>query len=157
MSSEMARDQRGIRSPIGCRSYGAGHHAHQIQWTRARRDPDTQRQAVLVAVGDEDVTVAVDGEHLVLWHHDLHRVRELAGRFDGQVTAQLRWSLLWFGTYLISVTREPLTPCSLEWTGGAPLRATTGDDLVAQLLGGAAPAIPRAPGSRSRSEHDRCS
>ncbi len=135
MPSEVGRDGRGLRSPIGCRSSVAGHHAHHIQWNQARRDPDTRRPAEIVEIGDEHLTVALDGDRLVMWHHDLHRVRELAARSDGQLTAQLRWSLLWFDTYLISVSREPLAPCSLERTGGALARATTSDEVVVPLLG----------------------
>lgn len=93
----------------------------------------------------------------MLWHHDLHRVRELTAPLRGQLTAQLRWSLLWFDTYLISVSREPLALCSVERTGGDLAWATAPNEAVAQRLGGGEPpAPPRVLASPSRSEHDRC-
>jgi hypothetical protein len=126
-SDELPRDHRGIRMPRRCRSYGSGHHAHHIQWKQARRDPATQTPAEILTVGERSFTISLDGEAVELQHHDIERVAELADLHDRQIVAQLRWSVVWIGDYLVSVrpSRNPPTPCTDDETGGAVVEAAT--------------------------------
>jgi hypothetical protein len=128
-------DRRGIRLPLPCRSYAAGHHPHRIQWKQAFRDPDTRAAAEVVSIGIETFSIVGEGGTIELWNHDLERLALIVDRLGPEIVTQFRWGVIWVDTYLISVSRRgPLTPCPTEEAGGATVRATTEEETASRLL-----------------------
>ncbi len=129
------RSQAGIRLPVPRTSYAPGHHAHWIQWNRARRDVASQHPATVVEIDDEAFTIQLHGEPVRLYHHDLQRLREIVAHQGTEIVAQTAWAVVWFGTYLIGVSSSgPLGPCPRDQPrGGATVSATTEADTSGRL------------------------
>jgi hypothetical protein len=143
------RDAAGVRAPQACRSHGSGHDAHWIQWKQGRRRPEQQRPAIVTDVTGDGVAGVItvrlaDGE-LDLHHHDPDRVRDIVTVEGREVHYQPEFSLLWFETYLVSVSRRPLGPCSPgQTTGGATVAGADAAELadIAERLSRRPPAEP---------------
>ncbi len=108
------------RRPKPCRSYAPGHTVHPIQWKKGSTDPGTKVRGRILDIDDEQLVVVVAGERLAFRNHDLDRARDLLEVVGPEVDLQTRWSLLWFGSSLVSISpadRGALAPCRPEGPG----------------------------------------
>jgi hypothetical protein len=86
-----------VRPPKKCGLFRPGHTPHWIQIFKATEDrvnlPSPGR--LLEARPDGTVIVAIEGEELLLWHHQPERIREAASVSGGVISYQPRWGMLW--------------------------------------------------------------
>jgi hypothetical protein len=136
VARSIERDAAGVRAPEGCRSHGSGHHAHWVQWSCGGRRPEQQQPGTVLAVDPADDAIVVDlGDRTVrLHHHEPDRVRDIVAAQGPQVRYQPQFSLLWFETYLVSVSTSPVRPCRFDReVDGATVAPTTKDETAARL------------------------
>lgn len=154
VEGDVRRDGRKVRLPVPCTSYASGHHAHWIQWSHAYREKESQHPATVLEIGDETFTIELDAEPVQLYHHDLGRLGEIVALQGPEIVEQFAWSVVWFGSYLISVRHSgPLEPCPQDQpVGGATVPLTTpeetADRLYRALVPDADPAEPRSTGGK---------
>ena len=111
------QDRDRIRPPRPCRSYAPGHTVHPIQWNKGSNDPDTKVRGRIVEMDDHQLVVDIAGQRFAFRNHELERARDLLAVIGPEVEVQTRWSLLWFDTYLISISpadRGPLAACRTD-------------------------------------------
>lgn len=117
-----------VTAPLRCESYSAGHKVHPSQALRGMREAkEPGRSAAAIITGIEGFRVRiqlVDGTDIDLNQHDPEGVAALVSERGPEVVYQRKWSLLWFGNRLVSVSGRQATwrPCGEAAPGGLLLR-----------------------------------
>jgi hypothetical protein len=115
-------------APLRCGSFSAGHEVHPSQALRGMRDakePGGSATAEVVESAGCRVRIRlIDGTEIDLYQHDPESVTALVSERGPEVVDQGKWSLLWFGKRLISVScrRATWRPCGEAPPGGFFLR-----------------------------------